>query len=197
MAAATELFRQKGFTETTIDEIADRADVAQRTFFRYFPSKEAVLFAEFEDMHANLLERLALRPLDEAPLVSLYHALHAYVEEIQARFESLSWVVKVAEECAGFGVEKAVMQLRMTANVTDALAARLGVDPKSDPRPAAWASIMLSCFGAAMRASLHGDGNLADTFDQVITEASLQLGALPTGTAGTVSIKPVARSQPG
>jgi len=41
--AAVGLFREKGFEETTIDDITERADVAKRTFFNYFPKKEAVL----------------------------------------------------------------------------------------------------------------------------------------------------------
>src|SRR6185436_5244058 len=41
--AACKLFRNKGFEATTIDEIAEKADVAKGTFFNYFPRKEAVL----------------------------------------------------------------------------------------------------------------------------------------------------------
>ncbi len=41
--AACKLFRDKGFEATTIDEIAEKADVAKGTFFNYFPRKEAVL----------------------------------------------------------------------------------------------------------------------------------------------------------
>ncbi len=41
--AAVQLFREKGFEETTIDDITERADVAKGTFFNYFPKKEAVL----------------------------------------------------------------------------------------------------------------------------------------------------------
>lgn len=41
--AAVALFTSKGFEETTIDEICERADVAKGTFFNYFPRKEAVL----------------------------------------------------------------------------------------------------------------------------------------------------------
>lgn len=41
--AAVKLFRDKGFEETTVDDITEKADVAKGTFFNYFPRKEAVL----------------------------------------------------------------------------------------------------------------------------------------------------------
>lgn len=41
---ATELFLTKGFDSTTIDEIVEKAGISQRSFFRYFPTKEAVVF---------------------------------------------------------------------------------------------------------------------------------------------------------
>jgi len=43
--AALELFHEKGFDATTVDEITERADVAKGTFFNYFPKKESVLEA--------------------------------------------------------------------------------------------------------------------------------------------------------
>src|SRR3954463_14377999 len=42
--AALALFQEQGFTETTIDAIAERADVGRRTVFRYFPAKGGVFF---------------------------------------------------------------------------------------------------------------------------------------------------------
>jgi AcrR family transcriptional regulator len=185
VAAAKELFGQKGFTETTVDEIAERADVAQRTFFRYFPSKEAVLFAEFEELHERLLAAFAARPVTEAPFVSLYLALHEHVEEVASRFQSLAWVVETAEQCKGFGVEGAVMRLRVIEELTAALAERLGVDPAVDPRPAAWAGMMLSCFGAAMRTMVRGEEPFAQTFDRLIADMASQLLTLPAVSGAT------------
>jgi AcrR family transcriptional regulator len=43
LSAAMELFREQGYTATTVEDITDRADVAKGTFFNYFPSKEALL----------------------------------------------------------------------------------------------------------------------------------------------------------
>lgn len=42
--AAVELFLEQGYDETTVEEIAEKADVAKRTFFNYFPTKDAILF---------------------------------------------------------------------------------------------------------------------------------------------------------
>ncbi len=43
LEAALVLFREKGYDETTVEEITEQADVAKGTFFNYFPSKEALL----------------------------------------------------------------------------------------------------------------------------------------------------------
>ncbi len=50
MEAAAELFAAHGYAATTIDEIAKRARVSPRTFFRHFPDKEEVLFADDDQL---------------------------------------------------------------------------------------------------------------------------------------------------
>ncbi len=62
--AAMELFLEHGFAATTVDEIAQRADVAKGTFFNHFPRKEAVLF------HYALAELDRLEELIEAALAN-------------------------------------------------------------------------------------------------------------------------------
>lgn len=56
--AAVELFQSKGYEATTIDEIAARAGVGRRTFFRYFRTKEEVIFPDHERLLAQVEERL-------------------------------------------------------------------------------------------------------------------------------------------
>ena len=73
--AAVRLFSERGFAETTIDQIADEADVSRSTVFRYFGSKEAVIFSGYDET-GEILARLVLeRPTDESPLVAFKNAL--------------------------------------------------------------------------------------------------------------------------
>jgi AcrR family transcriptional regulator len=62
---AMRLFGEKGYAQTTVEEIADAAAISPRTFFRYFPSKEDVVIWDEYDPVA--LEHIAARPDDEPP----------------------------------------------------------------------------------------------------------------------------------
>jgi AcrR family transcriptional regulator len=66
-AAAFDLFAAQGYDGTTVDAIAERAGIARRTFFRYFRSKDDVIFADHDTLlatvNANLAEQSALTPL--------------------------------------------------------------------------------------------------------------------------------------
>jgi TetR/AcrR family transcriptional regulator, cholesterol catabolism regulator len=60
--AALDLFRIRGYEATTVEEIAERADVAKGTFFNYFPRKDAVLESLAEEVVSDLFEELG--PVD-------------------------------------------------------------------------------------------------------------------------------------
>ena len=69
--AAFGLFRERGFQATTVAEIAAEADIAPRTFFAYFPSKEAVVFYDFDAMFESLRVSIEGRPADETAIDAL------------------------------------------------------------------------------------------------------------------------------
>jgi len=70
--AALELFAGKGFEATSVEEIAERAGVSPRTFFRYFATKDQVLFFGGEDFNAAVVRALPGQPpeLDDLSAVA-------------------------------------------------------------------------------------------------------------------------------
>jgi AcrR family transcriptional regulator len=71
-AEAFRLFAEKGYAETTVEEIADAAAISPRTFFRYFPSKEDVVL--WDEYDPQIGELIAARPADE-PLAESFRAI--------------------------------------------------------------------------------------------------------------------------
>ncbi|GGI91164.1 hypothetical protein GCM10011581_30250 [Saccharopolyspora subtropica] len=174
-AAALRLFAEQGFAHTTVEQIAEAADIAPRTFFRHFPSKDAVLFGDPEHETARMREVLATRPADEHPMRSLAAALLEAADRIEAdreqhlmRAELLSSLQNTAE------YEQHLIRQRWVRDVANLIAKRMGT-PAADPRAVAWSMALMSCFGAAMHAwLLREDGTPLRT---VLTEVL-------AGTAG-------------
>jgi len=73
--AATRLFQERGYAETTIAQVTEAADVGARTFFRYFPSKEDLLFPESDLRVQAALDAIAHRAPGDGPVDVLLRAL--------------------------------------------------------------------------------------------------------------------------
>jgi AcrR family transcriptional regulator len=76
--AAMELFAEQGFEDTSAVQIAKRARVTTRTFFRYFPDKEEVLFAEAEALNEALIQQLLEAADITEPLRAVTRTLAAF-----------------------------------------------------------------------------------------------------------------------
>ena len=81
--AAWELFAEKGYEETSINDIAERADVAPRTFFRYFPTKEAVMYPQFEELLQSVRDEFHRRPADEPVITSLFESFEVLAGSLE------------------------------------------------------------------------------------------------------------------
>ncbi|HEY7633663.1 MAG TPA: mycofactocin system transcriptional regulator [Thermoleophilaceae bacterium] len=75
---ALELFAKRGFEETTLDEIAAGVGVSRRTLFRYYPSKNDIVWGEFSEHLAGLGELLAAADPDEPLMEVLRRAVVAF-----------------------------------------------------------------------------------------------------------------------
>lgn len=75
---AMRLFTARGFDETTVDEIAAAAGIGRRTFFRYFGSKNDVVWGRFDDGLAQLRANLAAAPGDRPTVDVLREAIVAF-----------------------------------------------------------------------------------------------------------------------
>ncbi|MDW5611780.1 MULTISPECIES: TetR family transcriptional regulator [Mycolicibacterium] len=69
---AFRLFELNGYGQTTVDQIAEAADVSPRTFFRYFPTKESVLFSD--DLLTPIIEAFLAAPAELSPVAAYRHA---------------------------------------------------------------------------------------------------------------------------
>jgi AcrR family transcriptional regulator len=77
---AFRLFEEQGYAETTIEQIAQAADVSPSTFFRYFPTKEQLVLAD--DLDALMIEAFEAQPAD-VPLFT------AFIRASEGIFENL------------------------------------------------------------------------------------------------------------
>lgn len=126
---ALGLFEQRGFDDVTVDEIASKAQISVRTFYRYFPTKEAVFQQQIIRRSEGLRAALSTRPLDEPPLYSLRVAL---AEQLASEDEDLlrRWIAVIV---ATPNVVRAVLggiQLKTQRVIAEFLGSRL--DQPSD-----------------------------------------------------------------
>jgi len=160
MTAALRLFGRKGFENTTVEEIAAAAEVAPRTFFRYFPTKVDVLFADHHERVALLRDTLANRPRGQSVPEAVRQAALAGAERVVAEpslFLTRSRLVDSVPAARAHG-------RRLDADYEDVIAEAVAAGRDGDQRAdveartigrAAWSAV-----GAARDAWLASDAQL-------------------------------------
>lgn len=115
--AALALFSEKGYDGTTAAEIAVRAGVTERTFFRYFPDKREVLFNEAE-LQARLDAAIADAPAELGPLEVVVRAF----QSIAPLFEENLPLAEIGRAVIAHTPALQERQLAKTALITRAVA---------------------------------------------------------------------------
>ena len=86
-AAALELFEERGFDDTTVADIAARAGLTKRTFFRYFADKREVLFSGSKELEESIVARIESARPEARPLDAVAAALEGAGAELEERRE--------------------------------------------------------------------------------------------------------------
>ena len=164
--AAFALFAEQGYDATTIEQIVERADVSETTFFRYFPSKADLILSDHGAQLPALLQAILERPQGESDLIALRRALQqAWVAAIDpqrtartALAIATSHLLRGMTYNAGLGWHSAI---------SEALARRRGLDAP-DERSSLVAWMALSVFGGAVEGWIAGGcvGELGDAVER-------------------------------
>lgn len=162
--AAVELFEEQGYDATTVDDIARRAEVAPRTFFRYFPNKELTLFSE------NVSDRFATLITEAPEGLDALAALRWAVTELMD-YESTPLDRRRQELrrkfCEQPAIERHLAHLYDTlgTQLCDAMAARLGPSPAGDMRP----EVLVAIYFGLAREFAKGEQDVPELIERWFT----------------------------
>ncbi|MFG1994116.1 TetR/AcrR family transcriptional regulator [Actinoplanes sp. NPDC048988] len=154
-AAAMRSIDEVGFAATTAGAIAASVGVTERTFFRYFPTKEDAVLQPIEALGPSIAEELRRRPAAETPARALRAAFAVAVDSVTADPVTMATVMRLnRNEPALRGRHLQQQDLWVTA-LAAALGERLGL-PADSPRSRlqcglmmlAWEKALTSCYEA-------------------------------------------------
>jgi AcrR family transcriptional regulator len=155
IGAAMGLFAERGYHATTIADIATAADVAPRTFFSYFPSKEAVVFYNVERDLDALASTLRDRPSGETTFDALRRWIDAMYDQWMAEGDEALLRKRLCREDEGLANFEGGVMARINDLVLESIAHDLG-EPRDALRPRLVAA-------AAMAALTSLDGSVDET----------------------------------
>jgi AcrR family transcriptional regulator len=175
--AAMELYGERGFEQTTVAEIAKRAGLTERTFFRHFADKREVLFAGAENLQELLVSTVANAPDSAAPIDAVAAGLLAAAALLQERREfsrQRQAVIAANPELQ----ERELIKLATLASALADVLRRRGVE---EPAASLVAEVGIAVFKVAFD-RWHDETNQRD-FPQFIRESLDELKAV-TAVAG-------------
>ncbi|GAA0946606.1 TetR family transcriptional regulator [Actinocorallia libanotica] len=181
--AALGLFLDRGYANTTIDEIAAAAEVSQRTFFRYFATKEDVITGLLGGSDAQLVERVRARPADEPVPLSLLAAMRELLDVLRlgdpAQLERMRRLHLVLESNTCVVAAYLTRHAETSGRLAAELARRMGADHRADLRPRLLASIYLGALRVGFEdCASRGVFDPPEVAKRVEESVTLALGAL-------------------
>ena len=176
---ARELFLERGFEATTIDDIAAAAGISRRSFFRYFGTKEDIVLGDLAAQGELVREQLEARPATEDAWTALLNALRntPRLGSDDATMLKISKMLYGTPSLRARSIEK---HLQWQALLTPEIRRRLGTAPddEDDLRADAIVACILTCLDVAGEAWTRGDGRQS-LEDLVVSAVTAVRGSAP------------------
>jgi AcrR family transcriptional regulator len=168
-AAATRLFDEQGYDAVTVAEVAEAAEVGQRTLYRHFSDKEDFLFADEEDLHDAMRRAAAAAPAGCTGPAVIVHAVRTVAKTLEPDRSAFVRRARVIARTPALRAREGLKHVALQQIFVDELVRR--GDPQERARLVA--GIGVACVGEALTRWLEApDGvTLARAVDDVEAEA--------------------------
>ncbi|MFE0388404.1 TetR family transcriptional regulator [Streptomyces bungoensis] len=158
VAAAFQLFLERGYEQTTVDDIVALAGVGRRSFFRYFPSKEDVVFPDHERCLADMTAFLAASGEEDEPVRRVCDAarlvLRMYAENPAFSVQRY----RLTKQVPGLRAYELSVVWRYERALAEYLRTRLAGRPDGTLRADVIAAAVVAAHNNALRSWLRSDG---------------------------------------
>jgi AcrR family transcriptional regulator len=166
--AALRLVAERGLDKVTVEEIAAAADVAPRTFFNYFSTKEEALLGRDPDKQAAFVAALAARPPQESPLTAMHAVLVGQADDMASRAQDWQLRMRLVHDYPQLLPSHLAAFAEGERAMAEAVAARTGISREQSIYPDLLAATAISAMRTAMARwrTTDGSGPLADHIDE-------------------------------
>jgi AcrR family transcriptional regulator len=181
---ALRLFAEQGYAATTVEQIADAAEVSPATFFRYFPTKEDVVLQD--DFDLITIEALAQQPANLSPVAALRAATDAIRQQLspedRATFATTTRLTLAVPEIRARAIDEFV---RTIEQISEAFAERTGAAPDDFEVRNLAGAIIGVIMAAALPWSTDQDPDIDVMFERIDAGLAHLEAGLPISTRRT------------
>jgi AcrR family transcriptional regulator len=171
-AAAMELFVEHGYEQTTVADIAERAGLTRRTFFRYFADKREVLFSGSERLQQTMVEALTTAPAHAGAIEAVAAALNASAGFFGDNRKFARQRLSVITANADLRERELIKFATLSAALAEALRARGIIEPDASLAGEAGIAVFRVAFGLWVGKSERR------SFGEIVTESLARLRSL-------------------
>jgi len=176
--AALELYSERGYDQTTVAEIAKRAGLTERTYFRYFADKREVLFYGADHLQERLVAGIASAPDGLSPL----GVVGAALEAAAAPFEEAGDFPRRRQAIIAANPELRERELIKLAALAAALADTLRERGVADPAASLAAEAGIAVFKIAFQRWVDRTGGSGhETLAQLVRQSLAELKTVASG----------------